>query len=110
MKNQRNIIELENKIKKFFKSNKPKTVNNLIIYLEMTKEQFRSHQCIDDEYRDLLIGAEEMCEAWLIDNGLINTRSGTFTQFLLKHNHGYVDKQEDKDTTFKVTEIKISEV
>lgn len=111
MKNQRNIIELESKIKKFFKNSRNlKTVNNLIVDLGMTKEQFKSHQCIDEEYRELLISAEERCEAWLIENGLINTRSGNFTQFLLKHNHGYTDQKEEAEDVFKVEEIKIVRV
>lgn len=81
----------------FTKSDVLKTFNNLCIHLDLTKDDFLA-LLKDPEYAELLTKSHERCEAWLIDNGLSNPKSGNFTQFLLRHQFDYVEKEAVEDT------------
>jgi len=87
----------------FQQEDNTKTFNNLCIHLDMTKDTFLQHL---NQEPEIFIRAIERCEAWLIDNGLSNPKSGNFTQFLLRHNHDYTEHQQEEQNT--PSEIKIS--
>ena len=87
---------LAKRIEDFFEDpEKLKTFNNLCIHLGFTKDGFYRTMNESEENKELLVLAHERCEAWLIDNGLSNPKSGNFTQFLLRHQFDYVERNED---------------
>jgi hypothetical protein len=88
---------IQKRIDDFFnKSDALKTFNNLCIHLQLTKATFIANMNADP---DTYTMALEKCEAWMIDNGLQNPKSGNFTQFLLRHQFEYNEQQEVEQNT-----------
>ena len=88
---------IQKRIDDFFdKSEALKTFNNLCLHLDLSKDTFITKLNEDPATYTMAL---ERCEAWLIDNGLTNPKSGNFTQFLLRHQFEYNDNQQEEQNT-----------
>ncbi|MCV3522814.1 DNA-packaging protein [Campylobacter lari] len=97
--------ELEQKIEEFFNIKKviketknelvyaPKTIESLAVFLGITTKTLSVWEK-DADFGELVQMAKQRCASSIIEHSLIGTYTPSVSMFLLKNNHGYVDKQE----------------
>lgn len=113
--------ELEQKIEEFFNIKKviketknelvyaPKTIESLAVFLGVTTKTLSIWEK-DAEFGEIIQMAKQRCASSIIDHSLIGTYTPSISMFLLKNNHGYVDKQEVVSDSVQKIEIIRSEV
>ncbi|MBF7047932.1 hypothetical protein IY804_07600 [Campylobacter volucris] len=113
--------ELEQKVDEFFATNTPlaktkektiyapKTIESLAVFLGVTTKTLSIWEK-DAEFGEIIQIAKQRCASSIIDHSLIGTYTPSISMFLLKNNHGYVDKQEVVSDSVQKIEIIRSEV
>ncbi|EAH6262650.1 hypothetical protein FT848_06120 [Campylobacter lari] len=113
--------ELEQKIEEFFNIKKviketknelvyaPKTIESLAVFLGITTKTLSVWEK-DADFGELVQMAKQRCASSIIEHSLIGTYTPSVSMFLLKNNHGYVDKQEVVSDSVQKIEIIRSEV
>ncbi|MBT0741947.1 terminase small subunit [Campylobacter lari] len=113
--------ELEQKIEEFFNIKKviketknelvyaPKTIESLAVFLGVTTKTLSIWEK-DAEFGEIIQMAKQRCASSIIEHSLIGTYTPSVSMFLLKNNHGYVDKQEVVSDSVQKIEIIRSEV
>ncbi|MBX2682921.1 DNA-packaging protein [Campylobacter lari] len=113
--------ELEQKIEEFFNIKKviketknelvyaPKTIESLAVFLGVTTKTLSVWEK-DADFGELVQMAKQRCASSIIEHSLIGTYTPSVSMFLLKNNHGYVDKQEVVSDSVQKIEIIRSEV
>lgn len=113
--------ELISKIEEFFKTKTvlkqtkdglvytPKTVESLATFLGITLMTLWEWER-DKDFGETISLAKQRCASDIINHSLIGTYTPSVSIFLLKNNHGYVDKQEISSDNVQKIEITRSEV
>lgn len=113
--------ELIGKIEEFFKTKTvlkqtkdglvytPKTVESLATFLGITLMTLWEWER-DKDFGEIISLAKQKCASDIINHSLIGTYTPSVSIFLLKNNHGYVDKQEISSDNVQKIEITRSEV
>ncbi|CAM4033188.1 terminase small subunit [Campylobacter armoricus] len=113
--------ELEQKIEEFFNIKKviketkyetiyaPKTIESLAVFLGVTTKTLSVWEK-DADFGEIVQMAKQRCASSIIEHSLIGTYTPSVSMFLLKNNHGYVDKQEIISDNLQKIEIVRSEI
>ncbi|EAL2421510.1 terminase small subunit [Campylobacter jejuni] len=113
--------ELVSKIESYFnervvlKENKesiifaPKTKVGLAVYLGITMQTLGEWEK-DKDFGEIVSNAKQKCEMDILNHSLIGTYTPSVSMFLLKNQHGYVDKQEVVSDNVQKIEIIRSEI
>ena len=82
----------------------PKTLTHLYCWLNIDWVTMVERQ-LDPKFSDLLIGAENYCERWVVDNGFTNDKS--FARWYLTNYHGTeaADSTDSKGISIQYQEI-----
>ncbi|XGQ69719.1 terminase small subunit [Campylobacter hepaticus] len=87
----------------------PKTNVGLANYLGISNTTLNAWSK-DKDFAEIILSAKQRCEMDIINHSLIGTYTPSVSMFLLKNNHGYVDKQEVVSDNVQKIEIIRSEI
>ncbi|HDW9236013.1 TPA: hypothetical protein RNC41_001759 [Campylobacter coli] len=87
----------------------PKTKVGLAVYLGITIQTLGEWEK-DKDFGEIVSQAKQKCEMDILNHSLIGTYTPSVSMFLLKNQHGYVDKQEILSDNVQKIEIIRSEI
>lgn len=87
----------------------PKTKVGLAVYLGITIQTLNEWEK-DKDFGEIVSQAKQKCEMDILNHSLIGTYTPSVSMFLLKNQHGYVDKQEILSDNVQKIEIIRSEI
>ncbi|OEW19754.1 MULTISPECIES: terminase small subunit [Campylobacter] len=87
----------------------PKTKVGLAVYLGITMQTLGEWEK-DKDFGEIVSNAKQKCEMDILNHSLIGTYTPSVSMFLLKNQHGYVDKQEVVSDNVQKIEIIRSEI
>ncbi|EAJ7015413.1 hypothetical protein DLZ51_08640 [Campylobacter jejuni] len=87
----------------------PKTKVGLAVYLGITIQTLGEWEK-DKDFGEIISQAKQKCEMDILNHSLIGTYTPSVSMFLLKNQHGYVDKQEVVSDNVQKIEIIRSEI
>ncbi|EAI6132343.1 hypothetical protein FC681_03370 [Campylobacter jejuni] len=87
----------------------PKTKVGLAVYLGITIQTLGEWEK-DKDFGEIVSQAKQKCEMDILNHSLIGTYTSSVSMFLLKNQHGYVDKQEVVSDNVQKIEIIRSEI
>ncbi|EMN6031192.1 hypothetical protein WBT93_000256 [Campylobacter jejuni] len=87
----------------------PKTKVGLAVYLGITIQTLGEWEK-DKDFGEIVSQAKQKCEMDILNHSLISTYTPSVSMFLLKNQHGYVDKQEVVSDNVQKIEIIRSEI
>ncbi|EDP6003982.1 hypothetical protein FWB53_00485 [Campylobacter jejuni] len=87
----------------------PKTKVGLAVYLGITMQTLGEWEK-DKDFGEIVSNAKQKCEMDIVNHSLIGTYTPSVSMFLLKNQHGYVDKQEVVSDNVQKIEIIRSEI
>ncbi|EBF5653829.1 hypothetical protein L7D73_001768 [Campylobacter jejuni] len=87
----------------------PKTKVGLAVYLGITIQTLGEWEK-DKDFGEIVSQAKQKCEMDILNHSLIGTYTPSVSMFLLKNQHGYVDKQEVVSDNVQKIEIIRSEI
>lgn len=87
----------------------PKTKVGLAVYLGITIQTLNEWEK-DKDFGEIVANAKQRCEMDILNHSLIGTYTPSVSMFLLKNQHGYVDKQEVVSDNVQKIEIIRSEI
>ncbi|MBZ7942833.1 terminase small subunit [Campylobacter molothri] len=87
----------------------PKTKVGLAVYLGISMQTLSDWEK-DKDFGEIVANAKQRCEMDILNHSLIGTYTPSVSMFLLKNQHGYVDKQEVVSDNVQKIEIIRSEV
>ncbi|BDL82284.1 hypothetical protein RMP56_000371 [Campylobacter jejuni] len=87
----------------------PKTKVGLAVYLGITIQTLGEWEK-DKDFGEIVSQAKQKCEMDILNHSLIGTYTPSVSMFLLKNQHGYVDKQEVVSDNIQKIEIIRSEI
>ncbi|RTJ69001.1 terminase small subunit [Campylobacter jejuni] len=87
----------------------PKTKVGLAVYLGITIQTLGEWEK-DKDFGEIVSQAKQKCEMDILNHSLIGTYIPSVSMFLLKNQHGYVDKQEVVSDNVQKIEIIRSEI
>ncbi len=87
----------------------PKTKVGLAVYLGITMQTLGEWEN-DKDFGEIVSQAKQKCEMDILNHSLIGTYTPSVSMFLLKNQHGYVDKQEVVSDNVQKIEIIRSEI
>ncbi|EAI3012357.1 terminase small subunit [Campylobacter coli] len=87
----------------------PKTKVGLAVYLGITMQTLGEWEK-DKDFGEIVSQAKQKCEMDILNHSLIGTYTPSVSMFLLKNQHGYVDKQEVLSDNVQKIEIIRSEI
>ncbi|MBX1092673.1 hypothetical protein I9X18_04450 [Campylobacter jejuni] len=87
----------------------PKTKVGLAVYLGITIQTLGEWDK-DKDFGEIVSQAKQKCEMDILNHSLIGTYTPSVSMFLLKNQHGYVDKQEVVSDNVQKIEIIRSEI
>ncbi|ECQ6731625.1 hypothetical protein FZL32_08555 [Campylobacter coli] len=87
----------------------PKTKVGLAVYLGITMQTLNEWEK-DKDFGEIVSQAKQKCEMDILNHSLIGTYTPSVSMFLLKNQHGYVDKQEVFSDNVQKIEIIRSEI
>ncbi|ELN2503212.1 hypothetical protein QZC53_001617 [Campylobacter coli] len=87
----------------------PKTKVGLAVYLGITIQTLNEWEK-DKDFGEIVSQAKQKCEMDILNHSLIGTYTPSVSMFLLKNQHGYVDKQEVVSDNVQKIEIIRSEI
>ncbi|EOH1974445.1 terminase small subunit [Campylobacter jejuni] len=87
----------------------PKTKVGLAVYLGITIQTLNEWEK-DKDFGEIVSQAKQKCEMDILNHSLIGTYTPSVSMFLLKNQHGYVDKQEVFSDNVQKIEIIRSEI
>ncbi|ELD5362061.1 hypothetical protein Q4Y49_001156 [Campylobacter coli] len=87
----------------------PKTKVGLAVYLGITMQTLGEWEK-DKDFGEIVSQAKQKCEMDILNHSLIGTYTPSVSMFLLKNQHGYVDKQEVVSDNIQKIEIIRSEI
>ncbi|HEG3339316.1 TPA: hypothetical protein SC008_000547 [Campylobacter jejuni] len=87
----------------------PKTKVGLAVYLGITIQTLGEWEK-DKDFGEIVSQAKQKCEMDIVNHSLIGTYTPSVSMFLLKNQHGYVDKQEVVSDNVQKIEIIRSEI
>ncbi|EAI0617591.1 hypothetical protein RA918_001143 [Campylobacter coli] len=87
----------------------PKTKVGLAVYLGITMQTLGEWEK-DKDFGEIVANAKQRCEMDIVNHSLIGTYTSSVSMFLLKNQHGYVDKQEVVSDNVQKIEIIRSEI
>ncbi|ENN9257612.1 hypothetical protein ACEP97_000996 [Campylobacter jejuni] len=87
----------------------PKTKVGLAVYLGITIQTLGEWEK-DKYFGEIVSQAKQKCEMDILNHSLIGTYTPSVSMFLLKNQHGYVDKQEVVSDNVQKIEIIRSEI
>lgn len=87
----------------------PKTKVGLAVYLGITIQTLGVWEK-DKDFGEIVSQAKQKCEMDILNHSLIGTYTPSVSMFLLKNQHGYVDKQEVVSDNVQKIEIIRSEI
>ncbi|EAL9355829.1 hypothetical protein DYW93_09770, partial [Campylobacter jejuni] len=71
----------------------PKTKVGLAVHLGISMQTLNEWEK-DKDFGEIVANAKQRCEMDILNHSLIGTYTPSVSMFLLKNQHGYVDKQE----------------
>ncbi|EAK4034025.1 hypothetical protein C1Z69_07880 [Campylobacter jejuni] len=87
----------------------PKAKVGLAVYLGITIQTLGEWEK-DKDFGEIVSQAKQKCEMDILNHSLIGTYTPSVSMFLLKNQHGYVDKQEVVSDNVQKIEIIRSEI
>ncbi|WP_240694061.1 DNA-packaging protein [Campylobacter jejuni] len=87
----------------------PKTKVGLAVYLGISMQTLNEWEK-DKDFGEIVANAKQRCEMDIVNHSLIGTYTPSVSMFLLKNQHGYVDKQEVVSDNVQKIEIIRSEI
>ncbi|HFF9609883.1 TPA: terminase small subunit [Campylobacter coli] len=87
----------------------PKTKVGLAVYLGITMQTLGEWEK-DKDFGEIVANAKQRCEMDILNHSLIGTYTPSVSMFLLKNQHGYIDKQEVVSDNVQKIEIIRSEI
>ncbi|EAJ8892113.1 hypothetical protein BVH32_02115 [Campylobacter coli] len=87
----------------------PKTKVGLAVYLGITMQTLNEWEK-DKDFGEIVANAKQRCEMDILNHSLIGTYTPSVSMFLLKNQHGYIDKQEVVSDNVQKIEIIRSEI
>ncbi|AHK76909.1 hypothetical protein HCC81_001071 [Campylobacter coli] len=87
----------------------PKTKVGLAVYLGISMQTLGEWEK-DKDFGEIVSQAKQKCEMDILNHSLIGTYTPSVSMFLLKNQHGYVDKQEVVSDNVQKIEIIRSEI
>ncbi|EEL0721081.1 hypothetical protein QRV40_002149 [Campylobacter coli] len=87
----------------------PKTKVGLAVYLGISMQTLGEWEK-DKDFGEIVANAKQRCEMDILNHSLIGTYTPSVSMFLLKNQHGYVDKQEVVSDNVQKIEIIRSEI
>lgn len=87
----------------------PKTKVGLAVHLGITIQTLNELEK-DKDFGEIVSQAKQKCEMDILNHSLIGTYTPSVSMFLLKNQHGYVDKQEVVSDNVQKIEIIRSEI
>ncbi|ECL9537766.1 terminase small subunit [Campylobacter jejuni] len=87
----------------------PKTKVGLAVYLGITIQTLGEWEK-DKDFGEIVSQAKQKCEMDILNHSLIGTYTPSVSMFLLKNQHGYLDKQEVVSDNVQKIEIIRSEI
>ncbi|EHN6916666.1 hypothetical protein KJK76_001505 [Campylobacter jejuni] len=87
----------------------PKTKVGLAVHLGISMQTLNNWEKNED-FGEIVSKAKQRCELDILNHSLIGTYTPSVSMFLLKNQHGYVDKQEILSDNVQKIEIIRSEV
>ncbi|WP_173937979.1 terminase small subunit [Campylobacter coli] len=87
----------------------PKTKVGLAVHLGISMQTLNEWGK-DKDFGEIVANAKQRCEMDILNHSLIGTYTPSVSMFLLKNQHGYVDKQEVVSDNVQKIEIIRSEI
>lgn len=87
----------------------PKTKVGLAVHLGISMQTLNEWEK-DKDFGEIIANAKQRCEMDIVNHSLIGTYTPSVSMFLLKNQHGYVDKQEVVSDNVQKIEIIRSEI
>ncbi|EAH5834913.1 hypothetical protein BIV34_07395 [Campylobacter coli] len=87
----------------------PKTKVGLAVHLGISMQTLNEWEK-DKDFGEIVANAKQRCEMDILNHSLIGTYTPSVSMFLLKNQHGYVDKQEVVSDNVQKIEIIRSEI
>ncbi|EAH6554269.1 hypothetical protein KIM83_000981 [Campylobacter coli] len=87
----------------------PKTKVGLAVHLGISMQTLNEWEK-DKDFGKIVANAKQRCEMDILNHSLIGTYTPSVSMFLLKNQHGYVDKQEVVSDNVQKIEIIRSEI
>ncbi|EAJ2342893.1 hypothetical protein CRS89_04730 [Campylobacter coli] len=87
----------------------PKTKVGLAVHLGISMQTLNEWEK-DKDFGEIVSQAKQKCEMDILNHSLIGTYTPSVSMFLLKNQHGYVDKQEILSDNVQKIEIIRSEI
>ncbi|EIT5421615.1 hypothetical protein L2J61_000717 [Campylobacter coli] len=87
----------------------PKTKVGLAVHLGISMQTLNEWEK-DKDFGEIVSQAKQKCEMDILNHSLIGTYTPSVSMFLLKNQHGYVDKQEILSDNVQKIEITRSEI
>ncbi|EAJ7248999.1 hypothetical protein AT776_07815 [Campylobacter coli] len=87
----------------------PKTKVGLAVHLGISMQTLNEWKK-DKDFGEIVSQAKQKCEMDILNHSLIGTYTPSVSMFLLKNQHGYVDKQEILSDNVQKIEIIRSEI
>ncbi|EAJ1169971.1 hypothetical protein CGC80_08500 [Campylobacter jejuni] len=87
----------------------PKTKVGLAVHLGISMQTLNEWEK-DKDFGEIVANAKQRCEMDILNHSLIGTYTPSVSMFLLKNQHGYVDKQEVVSDNIQKIEIIRSEI
>ncbi|ENO0427365.1 hypothetical protein ACAL30_000464 [Campylobacter jejuni] len=87
----------------------PKTKVGLAVYLGISMQTLNEWEK-DKDFGEIVSKAKQRCEMDILNHSLIGTYTPSVSMFLLKNQHGYVDKQEVVSDNVQKIEIIRTEI
>ncbi|ECQ5795722.1 hypothetical protein FZV17_01785 [Campylobacter coli] len=87
----------------------PKTKVGLAVHLGISMQTLNEWEK-DKDFGEIVANAKQRCEMDILNHSLIGTYTPSVSMFLLKNQHGYVDKQEVFSDNVQKIEIIRSEI
>ncbi|EAI2308903.1 hypothetical protein E2J11_07885 [Campylobacter coli] len=87
----------------------PKTKVGLAVHLGISMQTLNEWEK-DKDFGEIVSQAKQKCEMDILNHSLIGTYTPSVSMFLLKNQHGYVDKQEVVSDNVQKIEIIRSEI
>lgn len=87
----------------------PKTKVGLAVHLGISMQTLNEWEK-DKDFGEIVANAKQRCETDILNHSLIGTYTPSVSMFLLKNQHGYVDKQEVVSDNVQKIEIIRSEI
>lgn len=87
----------------------PKTKVGLAVHLGISMQTLNEWEK-DKDFGEIVANAKQRCEMDILNHSLIGTYTPSVSMFLLKNQHGYIDKQEVVSDNVQKIEIIRSEI